>query len=149
EILRVYLRIDTTNPPGNETPAARYLGGLMEAEGIAVEYIECAPGREAAVGRLPGDGSKRGLMLGNHLDVVPVEADYWTKPPFEGVVEDGRVYGRGAMDMRSCGVMQLITLLLLKRQGVSLKRDVVIVGVPDEEAGGALGMGWLCEHRPD
>ncbi len=148
-ILRAYLRIDTTNPPGNETPAARYLGGLMEAEGIAVEYIECAPGREAVVGRLPGDGSKRGLMLGNHTDVVPVEADYWTKPPFEGVVEDGRVYGRGAMDMKSCGVMQLITLLLLKRQGMPLTRDVVFVGVPDEEAGGALGMGWLCEHRSD
>lgn len=148
-ILREYLRIDTTNPPGNEAPAARYLGALMEAEGIPVEYIETSAGREAVVGRLAGDGSKRALMLGNHLDVVPVEADFWTKPPFEGVVEDGRVYGRGAMDMKSCGVMQLITMLLLKRRGMALRRDVVFVGVPDEEAGGALGMGWLCEHRPD
>lgn len=149
DILRAYLRIDTTNPPGNEAPAARYLGGLLEAEGIPTEYIETAPGREAVVARLTGDGSKRGLMLGNHLDVVPVEAAYWTKPPFEGVVEDGRVYGRGAMDMKSCGVMQLITMLVLKRQGVPLKRDVVFCATPDEEAGSALGMGWLAEHRPD
>ncbi|MCK9487093.1 MAG: M20/M25/M40 family metallo-hydrolase [Dehalococcoidia bacterium] len=149
EILRAYLRIDTTNPPGNEAPAARYLGALMAAEGIPVEYIETAPGREVVVGRLAGDGSKRGLMLGNHLDVVPVEAEFWTKPPFEGVVEDGRIYGRGAMDMKSCGVMQVVTMLLLKRLRTPLKRDVVFVGVPDEEAGGALGMGYLCEHRPD
>jgi acetylornithine deacetylase/succinyl-diaminopimelate desuccinylase-like protein len=78
-----------------------------------------------------------------------VEAAYWTKPPFEGLVEDGRVYGRGAMDMKSCGVMQLITMLILKRQGVPLKRDIVFCATPDEEAGSALGMGWLAEHRPD
>ena len=154
EILRAYLRIDTTNPPGNEAPAARYLGRLLEAEGIPVEYIECAPPtesvrREAVYARLRGDGSKRPLMLGNHLDVVPVEAEFWTKPPFEGVVEDGRIYGRGAMDMKSCGVMQLMAMLLLKRQGIPLARDVVFLGVPDEEGGGLLGMGWLCEHRPD
>jgi acetylornithine deacetylase/succinyl-diaminopimelate desuccinylase-like protein len=149
EILRAYLRIDTTNPPGNEALAARYLGGLLEAEGIPTEYIEIAPGREALVARLTGDGSKRGLMLGNHTDVVPVESAYWTKPPFEGVVEDGRIYGRGAMDMKSFGVMQLITMLLLKRQGVSLKRDIVFCATPDEEAGSTLGMAWIAEHRPD
>ncbi|MEX2372389.1 MAG: M20/M25/M40 family metallo-hydrolase [Dehalococcoidia bacterium] len=149
EILRAYIRIDTTNPPGKETAAARYLGGLLEAAGIATEYIEIQPEREALVARLPGDGSKRPLMLGNHTDVVPVEPDYWTKPPFEGVVEDGRIYGRGAMDMKSCGVMQLITVLLLKRRGVALKRDVVFLAAPDEEAGSTFGMAWLCEHRPD
>ena len=153
EVLRAYLRIDTRNPPGNETPAARYLGGLMESAGIGTEYVEIVPGREALVARIPGDGSKRGLMLGNHTDVVPVEAEFWTKPPFEGVVEDGKIYGRGAVDMKGCAVMQLVTMLLVQREviegGRRLKRDLVFCAVPDEENGSLLGMKWLCEHRPD
>ncbi len=144
-----YLQIDTSNPPGNEKPAARFLGGLCEAAGIEVEYIETAPNREVMVARLRGDGSKRPIMLCNHTDVVPVEAQYWTVPAFEGVIRDGRIYGRGTVDMKGCGVMQLIALLLLKRQGVALKRDVVFCAVPDEEAGSDWGMLWLCEHRPD
>ena len=144
-----YLQIDTSNPPGNEKPAARFLGALCEAEGIATEYIETAPDREVLVARLRGDGSKRPIMLCNHTDVVPVEAQYWDVPAFEGVVKDGRVYGRGAVDMKGCGVMQLIAFLLLKRQGVALKRDVVFCAVPDEEAGSEAGMVWLCAHRPD
>ena len=144
-----YLQIDTTNPPGNEKPAARYLGSLLEAEGIECELIEIAPEREALVARLHGDGSKRPIMLCNHTDVVPVEEQYWDMPAFEGVVKDGRVYGRGAVDMKGAGVMQLLAFLLLKRQGVALKRDVVFCAVPDEEAGSTLGMKWLCEHRPD
>ncbi|MBK8560800.1 M20/M25/M40 family metallo-hydrolase [Candidatus Amarobacter glycogenicus] len=144
-----YLQIDTSNPPGNEKPAARFLGALCEAEGIETEYIETAPNREILVARLRGDGSKRPLMLCNHTDVVPVEAQYWDMPAFEGIVQDGKVYGRGAVDMKGCGVMQLIAFLLLKRQGVKLKRDIVFCAVPDEEAGSDWGMVWLCEHRPD
>lgn len=144
-----YLQIDTSNPPGNEKPAARFLGSLCEAEGIETEYIETAPNREVLVARLRGDGSKRPIMLCNHTDVVPVESQYWEMPAFEGVVKDGRVYGRGAVDMKGCGVMQLIAFLLLKRAGVALKRDVVFCAVPDEEAGSEMGMVWLCEHRPD
>ncbi len=144
-----YLQIDTSNPPGNEKPAARFLGALCEAEGIETEYIETAPNREVLVARMKGDGSKRPLMLCNHTDVVPVEAEYWDMPAFEGVVKDGSVYGRGAVDMKGCGVMQLITVLLLKREGIPLKRDLVFCAVPDEEAGSEYGMVWLCEHRPD
>lgn len=149
DILVRYLQIDTSNPPGNEKPAARFLGSLCEAAGIEVEYIETAPNREVLVARLRGDGSKRPIMLCNHTDVVPVEAQYWTVPAFEGVIRDGRIYGRGTVDMKGCGVMQLIAFLLLKRQGVALKRDVVFCAVPDEEAGSDWGMLWLCEHRPD
>lgn len=144
-----FLQIDTSNPPGNEKPAARYLGSLLEAEGIECEYIETAPNREVMVATLKGDGSKRPIMLCNHTDVVPVEERYWEVPAFEGIVKDGRVYGRGAVDMKGCGVMQLIAFLLLKRQGVTLKRDVVFCAVPDEEAGSEWGMEWLCKHRPD
>lgn len=144
-----YLRIDTSNPPGNEKPAARFLGALLEDEGIECEYIETAPNREVLVARLHGDGSKRPIMLCNHTDVVPVEPQYWEVPAFEGVIKDGRVYGRGAVDMKGCGVMQLIAFLLLKRHGLALKRDVVFCAVPDEEAGSEYGMVWLCENRPD
>jgi acetylornithine deacetylase/succinyl-diaminopimelate desuccinylase-like protein len=144
-----YVRIPTVNPPGDEAPAARFLGSLIEEAGVQCEYIETAPNREVLVARLPGDGSRGPLMLCNHLDVVPVERDFWDVPPFEGLVQDGFVYGRGTVDMKGTGVMQLITFLLLARARAPLRRDLVFCAVPDEEAGGALGMGWLCEHRPD
>jgi acetylornithine deacetylase/succinyl-diaminopimelate desuccinylase-like protein len=144
-----YLQIDTSNPPGNEKPAARFLGSIIEAEGIATEYIETAPNREVLVATLKGDGSKRPLMLCNHTDVVPVEPQYWTVPAFEGVIRGGRIYGRGAVDMKGCGVMQLMAFLLAKREGWPLKRDLVFCAVPDEEAGSEFGMEWLCKHRPD
>ncbi len=149
DILVRYLRIDTSNPPGNEKPAARFLGSLLESEGIECEYIETQPEREILVARLRGDGSKRPIMLCNHTDVVPVEAQYWDMPAFEGVVRDGRVYGRGAIDMKGCGVMQLMAFLLLHRNRVPLTRDVIFCAVPDEEAGSTWGMKWLSEHRPD
>ena len=149
DILVRYLRIDTSNPPGNEKPAARFLGSLLESEGIECEYIETQPEREILVARLRGDGSKRPIMLCNHTDVVPVEEQYWDMPAFEGVVRDGRVYGRGAIDMKGCGVMQLMAFLLLRRNRVPLTRDVIFCAVPDEEAGSTWGMKWLSEHRPD
>ncbi|MYA20417.1 MAG: M20/M25/M40 family metallo-hydrolase, partial [Chloroflexi bacterium] len=149
DILQRYLRIDTSNPPGNEAPAARFLGALLEAEGIACEYIETAPGRGALAARLPGDGSRRPLLLGNHLDVVPVEEEFWDVPPFGGVVRDGRIYGRGAMDMKGAGVMQLMAVLLLRRRREPLRRDVVFLATPDEEVGSVHGMRWLVDHRGD
>ena len=148
-ILVRYLSIASVNPPGDEAPAARFLGSLIEAEGIACEYIETAPNRECVVARLKDDGSKGALMLANHLDVVPVEEQFWDVPAFEGVVKHGFIYGRGAVDMKGAGVMQLITFLLLARSGAPLRRDIVFCGVPDEEAGGTWGMKWLCENRPD
>lgn len=144
-----YLRIDTSNPPGNEAVAARFLGEIIEREGIPCEYIETAPGREVVVARLQGDGSKGALMLCNHTDVVPVELEYWDYPAFEGRIDNGRIYGRGTVDMKGAGVMQLMTFLLLKRNTVPLKRDIVFCAVPDEEAGSVYGMEWLCKHRPD
>jgi acetylornithine deacetylase/succinyl-diaminopimelate desuccinylase-like protein len=144
-----YLQIDTTNPPGNESVAARWLGSLLKAEGIETEYLEPQPGREILVATLRGDGSKRPMMLCNHTDVVPVEEKYWDYPPFGGVIDSGKVYGRGAVDMKGCGIMQLMAFLLLHRQGVALKRDVVFCAVPDEEMGSQWGMNWLCDNRPD
>jgi len=150
EALRGYLRIDTSNPPGDEAAAAHYLGRLLAAEGIPVEFIETAPGREAVVARLAGDGSRGGaLMLANHLDTVPAEADGWTAPPFGAEVRDGRIYGRGAVDMKSTGVMHLFAIILARRQRLPLGRDLVFLAVPDEELGSAWGVEWLIRERPD
>ena len=144
-----YLRIDSSNPPGREAEGARFLQSIIEGEGIPCEYFESEPGRAFAVARLSGDGTKRPLMLCNHIDVVPVEAAYWDHPPFGGEIHEGRVYGRGAVDMKGAGIMHLMALLLAKRQGLRLSRDIVFAAVPDEEAASVLGMVWLCEHRPD
>ncbi len=149
DILTRYLRIDTSNPPGREARAARFLGAFLEAEGIETRYLETAPEREILYARVPGDGSRGGLMLANHLDVVPPEPRYWTVPPFGGVVQDGRIYGRGAVDMKGLAVMELVTLLLVRRHGLRLSRDLVYCAVPDEEALGGYGMGWLCAHHPE
>ncbi len=149
EVLRAYLRIDTSNPPGNEAPAARYLGSLLETEGIACEYIETAPNREILLARISGSGELPALMLANHLDVVPVEAEYWDVPPFEGVVREGRIYGRGAVDMKGTGVMQLFAFILAKRQQLPMKRDLIFLAVPDEEVGSQRGMAWLVRERPE
>ena len=150
DIFRQYLRMDTSNPPGNEAAAARYLGALLAAEGIECEFIETAPGREAVVARMRGDGSGGGaLMLANHLDTVPADAADWAAPPFEAVVRDGRVYGRGAVDMKGTGVMHLFAMLLVKRSAVSLARDLVFLAAPDEETGSAFGVAWLVRERPD
>lgn len=149
EVFRAYLRIDTSNPPGQEAPAARFLGGLLEAEGIACEYIETAPGRVAVVARLPGDGSAGALMLASHTDVVPVDAPFWTVPPFGGVMRDGRVYGRVAVDMKSTATWHLFAVILARRLGLPLRRDLVFLAAPDEEVGSSQGMAWLVRHRPD
>ncbi len=148
DILTRYLRIDTSNPPGREAPAARFLGAFIEDAGIETRYFETAPGREILYARIPGDGSRRALMLANHLDVVPPELRYWTVPPFGGVEQGGRLYGRGAVDMKGFAVMQLVTLLLARRQGLRLTRDLIYCAVPDEDALGTYGMKWLCEHHP-
>jgi acetylornithine deacetylase/succinyl-diaminopimelate desuccinylase-like protein len=149
DILVQYLQVPSVNPPGDEEPAARFLGGLIEREGIPVEYIQTAPNRACVIARLRGDGSQGALMLCNHLDVVPVEERHWSVPPFAGVVRDGFVYGRGAVDMKGIAVLQLMAFLLLARERAPLKRDLIFCAVPDEEAGGKYGMRWLCEHRPD
>ena len=99
--------------------------------------------------RLTGDGSKRPLVLLNHMDVVPAEREFWREDPFAGVVKDGVIWGRGALDMKSMAVMELMTLLLLKRQGLPLKRDVIFLACADEEQGGVSGIDWMDARHPE
>lgn len=149
EHLRALLRFDTTNPPGTETPAARYVEKVLRDAGIAAEVLESEPGRGSCVARIEGKGEGGPLLLTSHLDVVPAEAASWKHPPFEAIVDGGWLYGRGAIDMKSMTTYTLITLLLLKRHGVVPRRDVILSAVADEEEGGERGMGFLVEKHPD
>lgn len=147
--LREYIRIDTSNPPGNEEPAARFLGGILEREGFDIEYIDAGEGRVSMRTALKGTGAKRPLMLLNHTDVVPAQPEFWDVDPFAGVEQDGCIWGRGALDMKGMGVMELLVMLLFKRHGIVPQRDLIFLAVADEEAGSAMGMEWLDTHRPE
>lgn len=146
-LLSRYIQIDTTNPPGNEMRAAQFLKEIFDREGIEARIIESAPGRASVYARLRGDGSRKALVLLNHMDVVPADAKQWKGPPFSGAIKDGQIWGRGAIDNKGGGVMQLMTLLTLKRQKAALKSDVIFVGTADEEAGGVFGAGYLVDKH--
>jgi len=148
-LLVQYLKIDTSNPPGEEIRAARFLGEIFAREGIEYRLLESAPGRGNIWARLPGDGSKRPVILLNHLDVVPAYPQFWTHPPFGGLERDGFIYGRGALDMKSLAIAQLMVMLRLKRERIPLARDLIFIGTADEEAGGRLGAEWLVSRHPE
>lgn len=133
--LSAYLKIDTTNPPGNETRGAEFLKDLLAKEGIDSEILEFAPGRGSLVARLAGSGAEKPLCLMSHIDVVTAEIARWTpgRGPLSGAIAEGYVWGRGALDMKGQGILELAALAQLKRQKVPLKRDVVLLAVADEE----------------
>lgn len=141
--LQDLLRINTSNPPGNELAAAKYLQSILEKEGIHPEIFETAPGRGFLVARLSSSAvpdPSRALLLMGHLDVVGVEKNKWTVDPFGGVMKDGYLYGRGAIDDKGMTVANVAVMVALKRAGVRLNRDVVLLAEGDEEAGGRFGM---------
>jgi acetylornithine deacetylase/succinyl-diaminopimelate desuccinylase-like protein len=146
--LRDLVRIDTTNPPGNETRAAEYLKSVAGAEGIECEVLGGDPSRLNFVARLRGSGRGRPLLLMAHTDVVPVEVAQWTAPPFGALVRDGFVLGRGAVDDKSLLAAELAVLVELKRRNVPLARDVILLAEADEEAG-STGIEWLIRHAWD
>lgn len=146
--LAAYIRVDTTNPPGNEIRAAQWFAKVFQAEGIPYQIGESAPGRGNIVARLKGNGSEPALIVLNHMDVVPVSRAYWTVDPFAGVMRDGYLWGRGSLDMKSLGIIELLTFLELHRMHVPLRRDVIFVGTADEEAGGNYGAGWVVKNSP-
>src|SRR5437899_2002669 len=138
-LLSQYVAINTTNPPGNELGTARWLKAVLARDGIEAQVFEPQAGKANLYARLKGDGSARPLILLNHMDVVLASPEYWTVAPFSGVVQDGYVWGRGALDMKGEAIAQLMTLLTLKRAGVPLKRDVIFLATADEEIGGGVG----------
>jgi acetylornithine deacetylase/succinyl-diaminopimelate desuccinylase-like protein len=139
-ILSGYIQVDTVNPPGNETRGAEFLGSLLAAEGIPYEIHESAPGRGNLVARLEGAGEEKPLCLLSHIDVVTYEAEKWPegRHPLSGYVDsDGVIWGRGALDMKGMGVMELMSMVLVKRMGIPLRRDLILIAVADEEIGGS------------
>jgi acetylornithine deacetylase/succinyl-diaminopimelate desuccinylase-like protein len=149
EYLSALVKFDTTNPPGNELACAQYLADLLAKEGMEPEVLESEKDRGNVIGRLRGDGSKKPLLLMSHLDVVTAEASRWEAPPFSGEIRDGVIWGRGTLDTKGLTVLHLMTMFILKRQGVPLKRDIIIMGAADEETGGRLGAEWVVENHFD
>jgi acetylornithine deacetylase/succinyl-diaminopimelate desuccinylase-like protein len=163
EHLRALIRIPSVNPPGvadaaagldstgGEAAAARYCADVLAGDGIDAEVIELAPGRGSCVARLhaTGGATEPPLILLGHLDVVPVDADAWSRDPFGGELVDGVVWGRGAVDMKDMVAMELAVMLALKRSGAELGRDVIFAAVADEEAGGQFGALTLVNERPE
>jgi len=151
--LQRLIQLDTTNPPGNELPLARYLEGVLLAEGIETRVFEPFKNRAAVVARIPGSGAAKPVMLLAHMDVVGVEREHWSVDPFGGVVRDGYLYGRGAIDDKGMLAVNLMTMLLLQRWlaggGDRLTRDVLFVATSDEEASGEAGIEWLIENHAE
>lgn len=145
--LQKYIRLDTSNPPGEVTAAADFVEALLEAEGIPVTRYEPAPGRSIILARLKGQGTAKPILLMHHMDVVPADTSRWSRPPFGAEIADGRVWGRGAIDMKGPGVAHLYAFIALKRLGVQLDRDVLLMASPDEEIGGGTGAVWMRNNH--
>ncbi len=148
KLLQEYLRIDTSNPPGNERAAADFFHRLFAEQGIPNSLYDYAPGRANLYAILKGDGSLRPIILLNHMDVVRAEVKDWRVPPFSGEIVDGRVYGRGALDMKDEGLLQAMVMLIAARERLPLKRDLIFLATSDEEVGGT-GSAWMIAHHPE
>jgi acetylornithine deacetylase/succinyl-diaminopimelate desuccinylase-like protein len=147
-LLQEMIRIDTTNPPGRERGLALHLQRLLESDGIETRLLDVGPDRANLYARIRGDGSRRPIILLSHMDVVEANSAEWSVPPFSGEIRNGYVYGRGALDMKGTGAVHATLLRLLKRQGLPLKRDVILLAVADEEAGG-LGAQAMVKNHPE
>jgi acetylornithine deacetylase/succinyl-diaminopimelate desuccinylase-like protein len=146
--LQEYIGINTVNPPGNEIEGAVFFRKVFKRESIPCQLFEPSPGRGNLLATLKGSGKKRPLLLLNHMDVVPVERHHWEIDPFKGVIRDGYLYGRGALDDKSMGIIEMMALLVLKREKVPLQRDILFFAASDEEIGGKWGVQWAMENIP-
>ena len=147
--LSKYIQINTTNPPGDELPAAMLLKEKFLSDGIPATTWESAPGRGIIAARLHGIGKHhKALILLCHMDVVPADAKEWKVAPFSGEVKDDTIWGRGAIDDKGAGVAEMMAMLAIKRAGILLDRDVILVATGDEEEGGKAGAGWFVDHQP-
>jgi len=143
-----YIRINTTNPPGNEDQTMKFFARIFTAEGIPFDTASSAPGRGNVWARLKG-GPQPALVLLSHMDVVPADPKYWSVDPFAATVKDGYLWGRGTLDTKTLGIVELEAFLALHRSKAPLDRDVIFMATADEEAGAAFGAGWIMQHHPE
>jgi acetylornithine deacetylase/succinyl-diaminopimelate desuccinylase-like protein len=148
DLLARLIRVDTTNPPGNETAAAELLRDYLEANGVRCELIARTPERANLVARIPGGGGPSLLLL-SHTDVVLADPAEWSVPPFSGEVRDDLVWGRGALDMKSQVAAEAVAIASLAREGFRPAGDLIFAATADEEVGAGFGLEWLCEAHPD
>lgn len=153
QLLEELIAVDTSNPPGNEVAADEILKRRLEREGIPAQIVVPdsgggpKAGRGNLIARLAGTGQKKPILLLGHMDVVGVQRDKWTSDPFRLTERDGHLYGRGVIDDKGMVAAEAMALILLKRMGAKLERDVIFLAECDEEAGGDWGIAWLLEHR--
>ena len=149
-LLREYVAIDTSNPPGDTRKAADFLASVLERDGIAVTRYESAPSKAIVYARLKATVSPpagKAILLLHHMDVVPADRAQWKTDPFTPTIKNNELWARGAMDMKGQGVAQLLAFLRLKRDRVPLTRDVILLAEPDEEVGGAMGARWMIANH--
>src|SRR3982750_1629675 len=150
QTLQGYVRINTSNPPGDVTKAADFLIDLLKREGIDVKRFESGPGRSIVLARLKGNGSGgKAILLESHMDVVPTDPSRWANDPFGAQIADGKMWGRGTIDMKGIGTSYLYAFIMLHRMKGPLPRDVLLMFVPDEEVGGAMGAEWMRKNHYD
>ncbi|MHA1148753.1 MAG: M20/M25/M40 family metallo-hydrolase [Promethearchaeota archaeon] len=151
KILSDLIKIDSTNPPGNETHVAEYCKSLLEKEGFkGIEIYESAPGRGSMVYRWKGtDPEAKSLLLLSHTDVVPADPSNWERDPFCGDIDGEYIWGRGAIDCKNMVVAEAMAAILLKREGFTPKGDIILAFTADEEAGGEMGVGYLAKKHWD
>lgn len=146
-LLQEYVRIDTSTPAGSAA-GARWLAGYLREHGVAAEIIESAPGRLNVYARIRGRQRGEGLLLFNHIDVMPPGAG-WTAPPFDGAVGRNMLFGRGTLDMKGLALCQMLVFIEIARGGRPPNHDLVFLATADEETGSEYGMQWIIAHRPD
>lgn len=147
QTLQGLIRIDTSNPPGNETQAAEFLQSILDQEGIASEVVALEPSRGNLIARIKGNGNKKPLLLMGHTDVVGVERDKWTVGPFAGVIQDGHIYGRGALDDKGMVAAALQVLLMIHRQQIPLDRDIIFLAEAGEEGTPSFGIDFVIDQH--
>ena len=149
ELLQALIRVDTTNPPGNETAAAELLRDYLEDSGVSCELFAKIPERANLVGRIPGRGDGPKLLFLSHTDVVLADASEWRADPFGGELRDGEVWGRGALDMKGQVAAEAVAIASLAREGFEPAGDLIFCATADEEVGAGFGAQWLCEAHAD
>jgi len=148
KLMGEYLRIDTSNPPGNELAAAEFFHRLFDQAGIQNTVYPYAPSRADIYAVIKGDGTLRPLIMLNHMDVVQADASSWRLPPFSGAILNGEMYGRGAQDMKDEGLLQAMVMVIAARQHLPLKRDLIFLATSDEEVNDT-GSAWMLENHPE